>query len=187
MLVNVCPDDISWTKNILSPSLVGLCSIISQCVIQKNWFTVFNVKVTVRAYIIKVWLFLVYLLHWWLVCNQIWFYGVAYKQECPVQKWEYCIQGQGHREGSKCWWIFGQMIFSLCVWSCPLSISWTVQPFFFSKLGMVAYYHEAMCHAETFVHYLQCQGHSKGLYNQHITVFIISSKLLVHWQTNLVW
>ena len=30
---------------------------------QKNWFTVFSVKVTVRAYIIKIWLFLFYLLY----------------------------------------------------------------------------------------------------------------------------
>ena len=29
---------------------------------------------------------------------------------------------------------------------------------------MVVYYHEAMCHAEKLLHYLQCQGHSKDLY-----------------------
>ena len=33
-------------------------------------------------------------------------------------------------------------------------------PFFFkTKLGMVV--HEAMCHAQQMVHYLQCQGHGK--------------------------
>ena len=52
---------------------------------------------------------------------------------------------------------------------------------------MVVYYHEAMCHAEKLVHHLQCQGHSKGLYNQKLTVFTVSSKLLVHLQPNLVW
>ena len=36
---------------------------------------------------------------------------------------------------------------------------------------MVVYYHKAMCHVEKLVHYLQCQGHSKGLYNQNITIF----------------
>ena len=42
-------------QNILLPNLVWLCIIIiSQNVMQKNWFTVFNVKVTVRAYIIKI-------------------------------------------------------------------------------------------------------------------------------------
>ena len=25
-----------------------------------------------------------------------------YKPECTVEKWDYCVQGQGHREGSKC-------------------------------------------------------------------------------------
>ena len=51
---------------------------------------------------------------------------------------------------------------------------------------MVVYYYEAMCHAETLVHYLQCQGHSEGLYNQHVTIFTIFSKLLVCLQFNLV-
>ena len=41
-------------QNILFPNLVWLCSIISQSDRQKDWFTVFNVKVTMRAYIIKI-------------------------------------------------------------------------------------------------------------------------------------
>ena len=52
---------------------------------------------------------------------------------------------------------------------------------------LVYYYHEAACHAEKLVHYLQCQGHSKGLYNQNWTIFTISSKLLVRLPTNFVW
>ena len=67
----------SEPQNILSPNLVWLCSIISQSVMQKNWFIVFSVEVTVRAYIIKIWLFLLYLLHYWLVCNQTWFDSTA--------------------------------------------------------------------------------------------------------------
>ena len=54
--------------NILLPNLVWLCSIISQSVMQKNWFTVFNVKVTARTY-----------MKFGLIVQQ-------YKQECPVQK-----------------------------------------------------------------------------------------------------
>ena len=54
----------------------------------------------------------------------------------------------------------------------------------YTKLGMVVYYHEAMCHAEKLVHYLQCQGHSEGLYNQNMTIFTISSNLLVGLQPN---
>ena len=43
----------SEPQNDLSPNLVWLCSIMSQSIMQKNWFTVFNVQVTVRAHIIK--------------------------------------------------------------------------------------------------------------------------------------
>ena len=57
---------------------------------------------------------------------------------------------------------------------------------FFTKLCMVVYYYEAMCHVEKLVHYLQCQDHSKGLYNQYMTNFTIPSKLLVHLQPNMV-
>ena len=28
---------------------------------------------------------------------------------------------------------------------------------------MVVYYYEAECHAQKWVHYLQCQGHNEGL------------------------
>ena len=68
-----CPEP----QNILVPNLVWLCSIISQNVLEKNWFTVFNVKVTIRAYIIKILLFLLYLLNYWLVCNHTWFDSMA--------------------------------------------------------------------------------------------------------------
>ena len=43
----------------------------------KNWFTIFNVKVTVRVYIIKIWLFLLFLLKYWSICNQTWFDSIA--------------------------------------------------------------------------------------------------------------
>ena len=35
-------------------NLVWWCIIMRQCVMQKNWFTTFNVKVTARVYVIKV-------------------------------------------------------------------------------------------------------------------------------------
>ena len=67
MSVNVCPDDIFSvclivsTQYLLShsaifflPNLVLWCIIMSRFVMQKNWFTVFNVKVTARAYVIKI-------------------------------------------------------------------------------------------------------------------------------------
>ena len=43
-----------------------------------------------------------------------------------------------------------------------------------------------MCHAEKVVHYLQRQGHSKGLYNQNMTIFTISAKMLVHLQPDMI-
>ena len=52
------------------------------------------------------------------------------------------------------------------------------------------YSHEAECLAENLVHYLQGQGHSKGLYNWNMTVSTIYYKPLVHLQPNLcdfVW
>ena len=58
---------------------------------------------------------------------------------------------------------------------------------FYSRFGMVVYYYEAMCHAEKLVHSLQCQGHSEGFYQQNLTIFTMSSKLLVCLQPNLVW
>ena len=66
-----------FLQDILSPNLVWLCSIIRQSVVQKNLFTVFNVKVTVRAYIIKIWLFLLCLHNCWSVCNQTWLDSTA--------------------------------------------------------------------------------------------------------------
>ena len=38
---------------------------------------------------------------------------------------------------------------------------------------------KAKCCAEKLVHCVQCQGHSEGLYNQNMTISVVSSKLLV--------
>ena len=59
------------------PNLVWCCIIMRQCVVRKNWFTVFNVKVTARAYIIKTWLCLLYHLKFWSVCKQAWYCSTA--------------------------------------------------------------------------------------------------------------
>ena len=52
---------------------------------------------------------------------------------------------------------------------------------------MEAYYREAECRAQKLVHYFQCQGHSEGLYKQNITIFTVTSKLMVHLKLNLAW
>ena len=51
---------------------------------------------------------------------------------------------------------------------------------------MMKYYLEVMCPTEKLVHYLQCQGNSKGLYKQNMTISTISSKLQICLQPNLV-
>ena len=51
---------------------------------------------------------------------------------------------------------------------------------------MVVYYHKAVYHEKKLVHYLQCQGHSEGLYNQNMTMSTLFSKILVRLQPNLV-
>ena len=102
----------SEPQNILLSNLVWLCSIMSQSVVQKNWFSVFKVRVTARAYIIKIWLFLQYLND-----SFCYIFGTAVpiaiklglivqhcKLEC-VEKLDYCIYGQGHSEGSICQWM----------------------------------------------------------------------------------
>ena len=81
------------------------------------------------------------------------------------------------------WNHFVRMSFCLCV--CSIS-SELLNHFFFTKLGMIVYYYEAMCHAEKLVHYLQYQGHSKGLNKQNMTTSTMSSKLLFHLLPNLV-
>ena len=43
------------------------------------------------------------------------------------------------------------------------------------KLGIVMHHHELECHAKRFVFYFQGQGHSKGSYDQNMTVSTISS------------
>ena len=78
---------------------------------QKTWFTVLNVKVTARAYMIKIWQFLLYLLNCWLICNQTWFDSTASYAGVSCGKWDYCVQGLGHSEGSKCQWMFVLMMF----------------------------------------------------------------------------
>ena len=50
---------------------------------------------------------------------------------------------------------------------------------------MVMQHHKPKCGAEKIVHCVQCQGHSEGLYNQTMTISVVSSKLLVLFATKL--
>ena len=55
----------SIPPNILFPNLVLWCIIMSQSVMQRDWFVIFKVKFTARAHMIKIWQFLLYLLNCW--------------------------------------------------------------------------------------------------------------------------
>ena len=65
--------------NHFSQNLVWRYIIMRQCVmLQKNWFTIFNVKVTARAYIIVIWLFLLYTLSCWsFATSLVWQYSIT--------------------------------------------------------------------------------------------------------------
>ena len=52
-------------------------------------------------------------------------------------------------------------------------------------VGMAVCYHEVMCHVKKIVHYLQCQGHSEGSYNQNMTIFYNIFKTAVLFATKL--
>ena len=67
---------------------------------------------------------------------------------------------------------------------CPDDIFWTTGHFV-TKPGIVTQHHKPECHAEKLVHCVQCQGHSEGLYDQNMTIIIISSKLLVCLQAGV--
>ena len=69
---------------------------------------------------------------------------------------------------------------------CPEDICRTMEHFV-TKPGMAIQHHKLECHVEKMVHCVQCPGHSKGLYNQNMIISVVSSKLLVGLQPNLVW
>ena len=79
---------------------------------EKIWCAIFKIKVTARAYIINLWLFLRYLLKFRSVCNQTWFDGTSPLTRVSCEKLDCCVQGQGHSKGSKCRRTIVRMIFS---------------------------------------------------------------------------
>ena len=50
---------------------------------------------------------------------------------------------------------------------------------FVSKLGIGMHRHELDCHAKRLVCYFQGQGHSKGSYDQNMTITTVSYELLI--------
>ena len=104
---------------------------------KKKSFTIFNAKVTAKAYIIKLWLFLLYLLNCWSVCNRIWFGGTS---------------PQVRVFSGKCWLLQSrwrsQQIFKMSMTVWLYDIFWTTEHFV-TQRGMVMQHHEPECHCRT--------------------------------------
>ena len=134
------------------------------CVMQKNWFTIFNVKVTARASIIKIWLFLLYVLNYWSICNQTVFNSTALWTLVPCGKMG--------------------LLRKVMVTAKVQNVFWTTEHFV-TKPGMVMQHHKPECHSEKLV---QCsvsrsqQGLTSSKYD-----YVVSSKLLARLQPNMVW
>ena len=55
---------------------------------------------------------------------------------------------------------------------------WT-QKILSPELGMVIQHHKPECLAEKLVHFVQCQGHSEGLYGQNMNICLDYNALVV--------
>ena len=67
-----------------------------------------------------------------------------HKPECPVEKWDYCDQSQGHSEGSN-------------VSECPDDNFWTTD-YFVTKRCKVIQHHKPEYHAEKLVQCLMSRS-----------------------------
>ena len=61
---------------------------------------------------------------------------------------------------------------------CPEDIFPTTG-YFVTKPVMVMQHPKPECRTENLDYFIQCQGHSEGLYNQNMTISVVSSKLLL--------
>ena len=123
MLVNDCPDDIFWmTEHFVSKLGMVMQHHEPECHLEKLGGGGVKVKITARTRIIKIWLSPL-----WTVESLAATLGLMIhhlKPECIVKFFFYCIQGQGHSQGSK--------------WQC-LSRWYLLnhQTFFFPNLGLL--------------------------------------------------
>ena len=89
------------------------------------------------------------------------------------KKLDYCFQGQGHSEGSKCRFLSGWYLLNH-------------QPFCF-KLGIVMHQYELECHAKRLICYFQGQGYCKSSHDQNVTISSGFFELLILLLPNEVW
>ena len=132
-----------------------------------------------------------------------------------MEKWDFCILGQGHHEGLKCQWMFVWMIFSdsqnillpNLVWWCSIMSQSNADVFFLfllsswsrSQLGLIwSRYDNVYCifwtadpKPKCCMEKMDCcvkgQGHSKISKCQEMFVQMISSEMLNFLPPNLVW
>ena len=169
MSVNVCPDDIflnHWTF-LLVLNLIWWCIIMSQIVCQKDWFTVLNAKITVKDYIMKVWLFnILSELLILLQLNLIWWHIIIRW----IVLWKDWIALLWSRSRS-------QKKFRILVNVHLDNISSAAEPSV-TKLGVMKQHHGPKCPGKRLVCCLQVQGHSEGSFNQ---IWLFVPYLLICW------
>ena len=102
----------SKPPNILFPNMVLWCIIVSQCVMQKYWLLFSRLRSLQELIWSKYDNFC--FISWTAdsFATKLGLIVYYYKPECFMEKWDCCVQGQGHSKISKCRWIFVQMIFS---------------------------------------------------------------------------
>ena len=121
-----------------------MLSIIRWCVMQTIWFTIFNVKITARAYIIKIWLCLLYFLNYWSICKQTWFDSTALEARVSCGK-KLLLHSRSRSQ-----WRF-KMLANVCL----DDIFYKPQNIFSSNLVCLCTT-ISQCHAEKLICYLQC-------------------------------
>ena len=121
----------------------------------KKWDSIFKVKVTVWAYIIKIWQFLLYLLlvlNQWVFCNQTQF-------ECKI-----IISKEVSSEnvGLLCSRSMSQPRLKVSV-NVSLDYVLCITEPFVTKPSMVRHHYKPEHHMWKIGFYLQCQGHSNWI------------------------
>ena len=171
MSVNVCLDDVFWiTEDFVTKFGVVMqhhkpwvpCRKLFVCVV----FAIFKGKVTARARMIKIWLFLLYLLNCWFLCNQAWSDDTSSEARVSCEK--NLITAFRVKVTSR-----AKML--MFVWM----ISSKPTKHFVSNFGIVMHHYESECHAKRFICYFQGQGHCKSWYDQIVTFSAVSLELLI--------
>ena len=119
----------SKLTNILLSNLVLWRIIMSQSIMQKVWFAIFkvNVTVTARACITREYDYFYYTFRTFgTIVTKLGLIVQHKKPEWAVEKLDYCIQGQGHSIGSKCqclsrWYFLNCYRFCYQTWYCDAS------------------------------------------------------------------